>query len=298
MDDIVSVAKWEDRRVLSKLWAICFHENQRAIRFFFNNAFQPENCLVYRTNGKIAAMLHMLPARIVEPQKIAQAHYIYGAATFPQYQKRGYMGILLKTAAEIGKERGDKYSFLLPASFSLYQYYAKFDYIPAFSLKRLTVTDQRIKEIVGSVNPQKFLWESGQVESFRNQCLLSNYGSVLWDKNAIFYASGINRVYGGKILYSIENGKKAYALCGMRSDNLCEVTEIMADIPAVPGLLANLIKEFPAKQYCFRLPENSNIFPEENANISHFGMVKLLFPSEQEKWHELFHSSYLGLTLD
>ena len=60
---MIGFAKWEDRPVLAELWQVCFEEERRYANFFFNNAFRPENCLVYRVAGRPAAMLHLLPAR-------------------------------------------------------------------------------------------------------------------------------------------------------------------------------------------------------------------------------------------
>ena len=53
---MIGFAKWEDRPALAELWQVCFEEERRYANFFFNNAFRPGNCLVYRVAGRPAAM--------------------------------------------------------------------------------------------------------------------------------------------------------------------------------------------------------------------------------------------------
>ena len=99
---MIGFAKWEDRPALAELWQVCFEEERRYANFFFNNAFRPENCLVYRVAGRPAAMLHLLPAKIVCGGKPVRIHYVFACATAPEHRSHGYMNALLAYAALVG----------------------------------------------------------------------------------------------------------------------------------------------------------------------------------------------------
>ena len=69
----ISFAQWGMQKQLANLWEICFAEQPRPTNFFFNNCFQPQNCLLYKVGDQVAAMVHLLPAKIIEKGYLAQA---------------------------------------------------------------------------------------------------------------------------------------------------------------------------------------------------------------------------------
>ena len=81
---MIEFPSWSERAELSRLWQIAFDDQPRAVRFFFQNRFRPEDCLVYRRDGKIAAALYLLPASLKIAGIAYRAHYIYAAATLPE----------------------------------------------------------------------------------------------------------------------------------------------------------------------------------------------------------------------
>lgn len=293
---MIEFADWGMRGELAQIWQICFDEPARPAKYFLNNYFRPENCLVYRTGGKIASVVYLLPAYIAAEPKPLQAHYIYAAATLPQYRGRGYMSALLAWAALAGANRGDWYSVVLPATRELYPLYEKSDYSAFFQVRTVSVSLSRLCDLAESGRAGKTVLNYRQLTALRNSYLANQYGSVLWSADAFAFAAGMSKVYGDKLICSTTAGRPAYALCSRIDADTCKVQEIMADEGTLADLLACLISEMPAQTYFFRLPVGSPLFPQEGEK-SAFGMIKPLSGAPLELLKNA-KNPYLGLSLD
>lgn len=291
----ISKAQWLEKPELASLWKESFGDSSRYISYFFNNLFLPENCMVFHDSGRIVSMLHMLPAWIQDEDRLVQSHYIYAAATRSEYRSRGYMGSLLRAALEEGKQRGDQYSFLLPANRGLYHFYSGFGYTVGFELRTLTVSRQEMEQIAASGTVWQFLPDYSRIQQRRKEWLAGQSGSAQWDVRTIAYADGINRLEHGRLICAMAKGKLAYALCRPAGDpDACEVLELVAEPETFPNLAANLLDATSAAQYYLRLSGDNRLFPGQG-RCAGFGMIRSLadgigLPSRQ--------NPYLGLTLD
>ena len=290
---MIGFASWGMRSELSRLWQICFEEPARPADFFLNNFFSPRNCLVYRVGETVAAAVHLLPARVVSKNGAVRAHYVYAAATLPQYRGRGYMASLLACAAMEGARRGDRYSVVLPADEGLYGLYEKSGYTRFFRVRNLSVGAERLRTMAGDKTSPKTLFDFRRLSLLRNSLLGQNIGSVLWNEKMVWFAAGMGSVYGDRLVCSRTGNAFAYALC-RPSDGFCAVLEAMADKEAFAGLAASLLREAPAPEYRFRLPV-SGLFPGEG-KPSAFGMIKPIGGSALEEIRS--DAPYLGLSLD
>jgi GNAT superfamily N-acetyltransferase len=293
---MIEFADWGMRGELAQIWQTCFDDPERPVKYFMNNYFRPENCLVYRAGGKVASVVYLLPAYIEADPKPLQAHYIYAAATLPQYRGRGYMAALLAWAALAGANRGDWYSVVLPANRELYSFYEKSDYSSFFQVRTVSISLSQLCDLAESGRAGKTILNYRQLTALRNSCLADQTGSVLWNEDAFAYAAGISKVYGDKLVCSRTEGRPAYALCRRIDANTCKVLEIMADEETLADLLACLICEMPAQTYFFRLPVGSPLFAQEGEK-SAFGMIKPLSGAPLELLQSA-KDPYLGLALD
>lgn len=296
LKNTITFAQWGMQKQLADLWQACFQDEPRAVHYFFNNCFQPKNCLLYKVGDEVAAMVHLLPAQVLEVDQPVQAHYIYAAATLPEFRSKGYMASLLKGAAYVGEKRGDRYSVLLPANRKLYDYYGKFDYVPNFETRFLTLPFSEMQAVAACGVRNKVLPGYQQMKQTRSEQLCSHSGSVLWDEKAIVYADGVNKIYGGHLICSRTDNQFAYALCRMADSSQCEIMEIMADDDTFVNLAANILAEMPAVNYKLRLPNNQKLLGGQG-KVSYFGMTKPL-GSIAYNHMAAFSAPYLGLTLD
>lgn len=291
----IAAAGWLEKAELAAVWEKCFGDPPRHIHYFFNNLFEPQNCLTYREDGGIVSMVHMLPARIADGGRLVQAHYIYAAATLPEYRSRGLMGQLLEAAFQAGRRRGDRYSFLLPANRSLYRFYGNLGYTVGFELRTLAVSREEMQQAAAGAPVWQFLPDYGKLCDFRREWLSGQDGSAHWDARRLAYADSINRLDGGKLICSMAGDRPAYALCRPAAEaGACEVLELAADPETFAGLAANLVDAIDAQQYFLRLPGDGPLFAGRGRRAG-FGMIRSLAAGTAPP---VGKSPYLGLTLD
>jgi len=140
----IRTAEDRDLNAVLSLWKETFHEDERFDEWFFFKEYKAENTLVLCDGGEIRSMLQMIPVTVLSNGKELKASYIYGAATDVRYRSRGYMGKLLSASFEEGRRRGDRLSVLIPQEKSLFDYYGRFSYYPAFSISKRSVSISEI----------------------------------------------------------------------------------------------------------------------------------------------------------
>ncbi len=119
------------RQQLLALYQACFPEDDPAFwNWIFEKVYRPENTLNIFRVGRIVSSLQMIPCKLRQGSARFDAHYIYAAATLPEFQGRGLMAELLRQAAQEGIRRGQDFSVLITQEDSLLDYYARFGYQP------------------------------------------------------------------------------------------------------------------------------------------------------------------------
>jgi len=293
----MTLARYAQRDELVALWQAAFGDQGQSVHYFFDYRFQPENCLVGTVSGRVVSMLHMLPTELATDRGSVAAHYIYAAATLPAMQGQGYMGALLQAAALCGEWRGQRYSLLLPSNQGLYEFYARHGYLPHFRTKFVTLSRQELEERAAGAVGTSLLPPNVEFAGVRNEKLRSHSGSVLWDDEALKYATNYYGLFGGQLVAAMQGQQLAYALGLMGESGTCEVLEIIACEASLPGLAAALLDKLPAQSYRFRLPAFSLLFGSAG-EIMPFGMIKPLAGSGAATAESVLVSPYLGLTLD
>ena len=285
-------------RELKRLWLISFQEESRPISLFFRMVYRPQNCLVYLFHGKVASAVHLLPCSVqLGGGRTAQAHYIYAAATFPEYRGKGLMASLLAYAALYGAAHGQTYSLVLPASDSLYAFYEAAGYLPFFQLDMQTASAHELSAF-SSPSKQKVrqVPAFAQLTRVRNNVLRNRTGSALWTADALFYAERSARLYGGGLLSAGSSAAPSYALCSVGKE--CVVTEWIAKPSDRPALLRLLLDRVPSKSYRFRFPAGMQPpVPDLPVQRQPFGLIKPLSCAELPAV-ETNALPYLGMTLD
>jgi len=140
----IRLSRWSDVERLKELWQLCFGDPKPFIDYYFAQRFKPEQVAVLLDENKVASMLTMLPVTIVtikgkEGQNPVKGAMLYGIATHPDYQKRGYAGELMNWAQGYLGKRGVVCTILVPAEPQLFSFYAKQGYRECFALQELIV---------------------------------------------------------------------------------------------------------------------------------------------------------------
>lgn len=293
---MVEFSHWDDRKELSSLWAVSFDDSPRSIRFFFQNRFRPEYCLVYRKNGKIFAAVYLLPAMLTMAGVNYQAHYIYAAATLPDYRGRGCMSALLESAAVAGSKRGDQYSVVLPATEDLYRFYEKASYLRWYKASEVVFSQTELADYTkqGVGKSGLLLPDFKLLSSERNDWLENRESSLKWDAAALAFAAGYAHIFGGGLLVLKEKDSFAYALYE-KEGQTCLVTELMSGKVSQERIAAELLRRTQAERFRFRLPAGENFLGKAGTEMD-FGMIRPL-SGHLPEITKRETAPYLGLTL-
>ena len=127
-----------------KLWEKVFKEDTVEFLDYYYSVKTLENEIyVIEEDGEIVSMLHLNPYQMRIGNDIFQTHYIVAVATDENYRKRGYMATLLNHTMQVMKDRGEPFTFLMPAAEAIYKPFG-FEFV--YEQKRGTFTGKEYVE--------------------------------------------------------------------------------------------------------------------------------------------------------
>ena len=114
----LEVSKHPDTR---RLYEEVFAEDSASfVDYYYREKTKDNQIYVVEEEGEIRSMLHLNPYRLCVNESVKDANYIVAVATQKEYRKRGYMASLLKKALRDMYQAGESFTFLMPASESIY----------------------------------------------------------------------------------------------------------------------------------------------------------------------------------
>lgn len=106
------------------LWEHVFNEDTKAfLDYYYFFKARDNEIYVVEEDGKICSMLQLNPYLLQVEESRFTGNYIIGVATEPEYRKRGYMGALLRRSIQEMYDRGELFTFLMPAAEAIYTPY-------------------------------------------------------------------------------------------------------------------------------------------------------------------------------
>lgn len=276
------------------LWRICFGDEDEYIRFFLENRFNPERTLIKRVGVSIVSMLFLLEGKVCISGEKFSSYYIYAACTHPDFRKKGYMESLIKSAKRFAAETAVDFISLVPASESLFSYYGRFGFVPAFKRKEITISRKQLM-LMASQGAENASPDIKEIYRFRNR-VLSSSDFFLWDEKAIDYAIRENELTNGRAVFAAtDKNLCSYALFheidgSVLVNELCFLNGKFGDIAAL--LLAetecdnfrlSLPVVFPISSDNNTVRSNAMIFPVSDRAKRNIGYIK---------------NAYFGLTLE
>ena len=115
----------EERKQIYRMYQDIFEDPKRFARYYFSLVYPKNRVLKLEQNGQLASMVHLNPYLLVLDGKQINASYIVAVSTYKAYRRQGMMAALLKKAFEDLKERGELFTYLIPADEA---YYTPFDF--------------------------------------------------------------------------------------------------------------------------------------------------------------------------
>ena len=202
---IILTASKDDIGELTDLWQTCFGDDDDYIGAFMRSRFVPEHTLIGREDGKICSALYLLDGKVRIAGEAFDAAYLYAACTHPDFRSRGYMGELLCSAESLCRDSGLDYICLVPAEDSLFDYYSRFGYRPAFEEKLLKI-DRSHLELIADGNAEIEELTAENMQTVRNACLCG-IDCFVWDIDALQYAIDENANAGCKSVAASSSGR-------------------------------------------------------------------------------------------
>lgn len=270
---------------LKEMCAICFDEEIEEVELVFNNYISTEMCYCIAEDEKPVSALYLVPCSI-NLDEIIRGHYLYGAATLPEYRGKGFMKRLISYALKIAEENGDKFSALLPAEKSLYNFYKGLGYESRFTAKNFTILHDEINDFT---EDKKLLINSSfdNIQQLRFNICRDKFGTVNWSKDVLDFAVSYAKEANGNILCC----DKGYIIYMYMPDMSVFVSEFMCKSEDYQYMLCMLKQKVKAYSYILRLPPWLN----NNQTSEEFGMIKFL---TNDVCNKDFSEAYLGLTFD
>ena len=114
---------------MMRLWQDTFGDSDAFVRLFFTRVYRPQNALTLSCDGRLAAMLHIVPYRLRVGRRMLPAAYICGVSTRPEARGQGLMTALMRRALRTMRRRGFALTTLIPAEPWLFDVYARLGYV-------------------------------------------------------------------------------------------------------------------------------------------------------------------------
>lgn len=193
-----------------KLWEEVFAEDTREFLDYYYTVKTAENEIYVMEDGdRIVSMIHLNPYEMRIENRICKTHYIVAVATDAAYRKQGCMRRLLHHVIQIMTDRGEPFTFLMPAAEAIYKPFG-FEFV--YEQKREIVKGKRTED-----SNLEFIYateaDCGEMADFANK-QLENYDITTW-RTADYYRMILKEQLSdrGGILLAKKDGKLEGVFC-------------------------------------------------------------------------------------
>ena len=258
---------------LKNLWLSCFEDSEEATRLFFERNKNTYHAYTAILDSKIVSALYLIDCKLGGEN----AHYLCGAATLPEYRKRGIMSALIEYSLNDAKSRGDRFSVLLPANAELYRFYSAHGYRTCCSVRRAEIKRCELEAERGAL----MRTDTSDFEQMQSGFKKNNF--LYWNNNYIRFAIDYYACYGAKTVFN-QNALAVFE----EEDGVCNVFyTIYNDLKELKSLLLNNTE---AKHYVISGKCGEEFF--DNSKKEKYGMARALSSKP------LPNDIYIGITLD
>ncbi|MDR3645543.1 MAG: GNAT family N-acetyltransferase, partial [Clostridia bacterium] len=212
---MIRPAREADRQAAAQIWRACFTGDDDAyIASFLDACFGQARCLLDFEGTEPAAMVHLLPMELRAGGRALPAQCLYAAATLPQCRGRGIMRRLIEASVQSGLEAGRACTVLMPASQSLYRFYAASGFRDVNALRCASLSRAELEAAAGGEPAAALLPpDYARMEALRRRHFEN---AALWEGAMPRFVFEEWTRTGGSALMSDEG----YALVIMQEDGL------------------------------------------------------------------------------
>ena len=122
------------------LWDKCFsEEDKRFVDFYFEKRYNEKDNIFIEKDGKVVSALQLISYPFSYYGKTIGCSYLSGCCTDPDYRSQGLMNDLIIKALKQAKNNGACFTALIPASESLFNYYAGTNFVTTFDYSKIRI---------------------------------------------------------------------------------------------------------------------------------------------------------------
>jgi GNAT superfamily N-acetyltransferase len=257
---------------LKRMWRTCFEDTEQGADLVFSRLLTPGQMLVWADNsGRPVGMVNWKLLRFTTPRTSFVGAYVFGVATLPEYRGRGISRGLMSELHTVLSDSGAALACLVPASPSLFEFYARQGFESFFSRKQISVEESLVPVPSGKgvLAPARL----PRLEALRGEAFGDSALFGAWDSPWLDYTDRECRLQGGETLRFTCRGKTGYCVCRPEQGGTLLVREAAIDKEDLAALVCALHDRYNARRYELRFPKD---FPagELPCDILPFGMVK------------------------
>ena len=185
-----------------QLWEEIFTEDTpKFLDYYYSVKVKDNEIYVMEDEEEIVSMLHLNPYQMRVKEKIYNTHYIVAVATDERYRHQGLMRQLLNYTMQVMADRGEPFTFLMPAAEAIYKPFG-FEFV--YEQKSEKVSGKKCEDSILEImeaSPE----HCQAIADFANK-MLKNYDVVTW-RDAKYYQTLLSEVESedGGILIAEKN---------------------------------------------------------------------------------------------
>ncbi len=193
-----------------RLWEEIFTEDTpKFLDYYYSVKANDNEIYVIEDNGKIVSMLHLNPYQMRVKDKLYHTHYIVAVATDERYRHQGLMRQLLNHTMQVMADRGELFTFLMPAAEEIYKPFG-FEFV--YEQNREKVSGKKCDD-----NTLEIMEASSEycqeIAEFANEMLM-DYDVVTWRDEEYYKMILAEQVSeNGGILVAKRDGKIEGVFC-------------------------------------------------------------------------------------
>lgn len=213
---MIQFAADSDIEQIKRLWVQAFGDSVESAAYFLTHCSRPDDILIDQEGGNVCAMLTMLPLRLCFGGETVPARYIYAVATDMAYRGQGRSTRLLSHAHSYMKQNGVAASLLVPASESLFAFYAQRGYQRAFSLSE-TAYEAASLPVIGPDVSIDFCTPE-EYARIRQKAFARNRAFAAWEDDMLSRVMAYAHLFGGTFYRICTKDGEAAAFCVKEGD--------------------------------------------------------------------------------
>ena len=290
------------------LWDKCFsEEDKRFVDFYFEKRYNENDNIFIEKDGKVVSALQLISYPFSYYGKTIGCSYLSGCCTDPDYRSQGLMNDLIIKALKQAKNNGACFAALIPASESLFNYYAGTNFVTTFDYSKIRInlsqqvnetTSQQVSNSVISefqqliANSQQPTSDFYEVYEYfnnkmraRNCCIQHNEYDfkVITDDLELFDNHMLVAKYGEDIC--------GLAFCYLRNDEIY-IKDVFAESPAIfSDLISAAAQRFNSQQPIANSQSSINILipPVAGQKTHRLGMARLIDAETMLRLYAMSH---------